>query len=238
MKQTQHPTEEPPVRGSWQAGETITFGGLSDKGTGYMGYTERVGPSVLVLHEAYGLGAATRAYVDRLAAEGFTVLAPDLHEGRFTTELEEARALSRGLDGVSVLKLVRAASVHLTENWHPRLGIVGFSMGGGIATRLVDEVARDATVAYYGYDRDFVTPDRWHGPLLGHFAEADELRPWEEADGVFRRLERAGHEVEWHLYEGTAHSFANPDAAHGVFDAVASEVAWEATIESLYYHLS
>jgi carboxymethylenebutenolidase len=237
MKNTQHSTEPSPVRGSWRAGETITFGGLADKGAGYMGYTERVGPSVLVLHEAYGLGPGTRSYVDRLAEEGFTALAPDLCGGQVAADLEQARALGESLDVASTLKVVRAAAAHLTENWHPRLGVVGFSIGAAFATGFVDEVERDATVAYYGYQRELVVPERWSGSLVGHLAAVDEFHPWDEACDLFAALDGAGHDVEWHRYEGTGPSFANPDVLDA-FDSDASELAWERTIEALYYHLS
>ena len=233
MKETQHPTEPPPVRGSWRAGEMITFGGLSDKTTGHMGYTDRVGPSVLVLHEEQGLGSGIKAYVDRLAEEGFTALAPDLYGE------PDARdpGPSRSLHQESTLKSVRAAATHLTENWHPRLGVVGFSEGAWLGTRCLDEVPRDATVAYYGYDPELVTPDRWRGPLLGHFADLDERLSWDEVDALFSRLANAGHDVDWHRYEDTRRWFASPDLA-GAFDIDAAEMAWERTIEALYYHLS
>ena len=231
MKETQHPTEPPPVRGSWRAGETITFGGLSDKTTGHMGYTARVGPSVLVLHEAQGLDSGTKAYVDRLAEEGFTALAPDLYG-----ELHTRGAPNRTLDLQTALRSMRAAATHLTENWHPRLGVVGFSEGAWLGTRCLDDVPRDATVAYYGYDPDVVTLDRWHGPLLGHFAASDERPSWEEVNARFAPLANAGHDVEWHRYEDTRRSFASPD--DGTFDVDAAEMAWERTIEALYYHLS
>ena len=232
MKETQHPTEPPPVRGSWRAGETITFGGLSDKATGHMGYTDRVGPSVLVLHGAEGLGFGARDYVDRLAEEGFTALAPDL----FGEPGSRGSDPSQTLDFETALRSVRAAATYLTENWHPRLGVVGFSEGAGLGTQCLDEVARDATVAYYGYDLDLVTPDRWHGPLLGHFADVDERLSWSDVDALFRRLAEAGHDVDWHRYEGTRRSFAGPGLRP--FDLDASELAWERTIEALYYHLS
>ncbi|MGH2790168.1 MAG: dienelactone hydrolase family protein [Actinomycetota bacterium] len=232
MKETQHPTEPPPVRGSWRAGETITFGGLSDKTTGHMGYTDRVGPSVLVLPEAQGLGPGTRAYVDRLAEEGFTALAPDLYGEPGAMDSDP----SGTLDLETALKSVRAAATHLTENWHPRLGVVGFSEGAWLGTRCLEVVPRDATVAYYGYDTELVAPDRWSGPLLGHFAAIDKRLFWVDVDALFRRLARAGHDVDWHRYEGTRRSFASPDT--GTFDIDAAEMAWERTIEALYYHLS
>ena len=93
MRSTQHPTEPPPEGPSWSAGELISFGGLSDKGTGYMGYSERVGPSVLVLHDAYGLLSSVRSLTDRFVADGFTALAVDLYDGRTAEDAATAHRL-------------------------------------------------------------------------------------------------------------------------------------------------
>lgn len=237
MKRLQHPTEPPPAGPSWHAGELISFGGFGDKGTGYMGYSERVGPGVLVLHEAYGLTKSVRAYVDRLAQEGFTALAPDLYGGRTGATLEEAHALAQSLEPDDATRTVGAAAAHLSENWHPRLGVIGFSMGAGLATSLRDEVERDATIAYYGYSPSALSADSWTGPLVGHLAEVDEFRPLDAARRAFGALVEAGHDVEFFVYEGTTHSFANSDVADA-YNETAAELAWERTLESLYYYLS
>ncbi|MGH2734526.1 MAG: dienelactone hydrolase family protein [Actinomycetota bacterium] len=237
MKRLQHPTEPPPARASWRAGEPITFGGLSDKSTGYMGYTERVGPSVLVLHEAYGLTDSVRAYVDRLAEEGFTALAPDLYEGRIGTTLEEAQALAHELPLEAAMRTIKAAATHMSENWHPRLGVIGFSMGAGLATSSRNEIERDATVAYYGYSPAALSPNAWAGPLIAHLAEVDEFKPLDAAQRTFGALAESGHDVEFFVYEGTNHSFANSDVPDA-YNEAAAEQAWERTLESLYYYLS
>ena len=202
-----------------------------------MGYSERVGPGVLVLHEAYGLTNSVRAYVDRLAQEGFTALAPDLYDGRTGATIEEAHALAQSLGFDDARRTVGAAAVHLTENWHPRLGVIGFSMGAELATGLRDDVERDATIAYYGYSRSALTPGTWTGPLVGHLAEVDDFRPLDAALQAFGALAEAGHDVEFFVYGGTTHSFANQDAADA-YNELAAEQAWERTLESLYYYLS
>ncbi|MEA2447008.1 MAG: carboxymethylenebutenolidase, partial [Actinomycetota bacterium] len=72
----------------------IEFGKRKDAGTGYLARSERVGPCVLVLHEFFGLTQAFKDMADDLNAEGFTVLAPDLYDGKIASSVEEAKELS------------------------------------------------------------------------------------------------------------------------------------------------
>jgi len=231
MRSTQHPTEPPPEGPSWTAGELISFGGLSDRGTGYMAYSERVGPSVLVLHDAYGMLPSVRSLVDRFVAEGFTALAVDLYGGRTADDESSAHALAAGLDTADTMKRLIAAAEHLSSNWHPRLGIVGFSTGASLATQLAREVDVDATVVYYGGGEDL--EQSWaERPLLGHFARDDDFGPAVAARAAIDALEDA----EAFVYDA-AHGFANSGLT-GSYEPAAAELALERTVEELRYQLS
>lgn len=83
-------------------GKTITFGNLRDKATGYMSYSDRVGPGIVVL-------GGSRDICDRLMNEGFTALAPEL-----PSEPDKAH------------RVLHAAIDHLVDNWHPRIGVLAF----------------------------------------------------------------------------------------------------------------
>ena len=231
MRSTQHPTEPPPEGPSWSAGELISFGGLTDKGTGYMGYSERVGPSVLVLHDAYGLLPSVRTLTDRFVDDGFTTLAVDLYGGRYAEDAATAHRLAAGLDTADTMKRVVAAAEHLSNNWHPRLGVVGFSTGASLATMLAHEVAIDATVVYYGGGGAGLGQSWGERPLLGHFARGDDFEPATSALTAMSGMVDA----EAFLYDA-AHGFANSDLTS--FEPVAAELALERTLEELHYQLS
>ena len=227
----QHPTQPPPEGPSWRAGELISFGGLSDKGTGYMAYSERVGPSVLVLHDAFGLLPSVRSLADRFVAEGFTALALDLYDGRTADDVATASSLAAGLDGAATMKRALAAAEHLSSNWHPRLGLVGFSTGASLATALAREIDVDATVVYYGGGAGLER--NWsQRPLLGHFAREDDFEPASSALRATGMLE----EAEAFVYDA-AHGFANSDLS-GSYEPAAAKLALERTLEELHYQLS
>ena len=102
-------------------GKTIAFGNLRDKGTGYMSYSDRVGPGIVVL-------GGSKEICDRLTDEGFTALAPVLTEDEAKND-----------------RLIDAAIDHLLDNWHPRVGIIGVGNAGRLVHRALDRRSVDGS---------------------------------------------------------------------------------------------
>lgn len=197
------------------------------------------GPGVLVLHSWWGLTPAASATAEALADRGYTALAPDLCDGRRPEEAEEARRLLAESDPNLTADLVlRSVSAlrGLSADPSGRIAVVGFSMGASwalwLATRSPAAVA--AVVAYYGTQNiDF---DDLEAPVLGHYAESDELVSEDELVEMQARLLLSDKHVEVHRYPGTRHWFAE-DGPGGTHDPVAGELAWDRTVEFLGRHL-
>lgn len=215
--------------------KTVTFGRRRDEGTGYMSYSERVGPSVILLHEFFGLQQSFKNYADALAGEGFTVLAPDLYDGRIAGSVEEAKSFSDSLDAEHATRRLKAAKSFLADNWHPRVGVVGFSLGAWLGIELAQNEGLEAAVAYYGTGP--IEPAEFDSPVMFHLAETDEWEALEDVQPTIEKWIDEGVDAELHVYEGTGHWFANP-AVTGAFDAEASALAWSRTVEFLRYHLA
>jgi carboxymethylenebutenolidase len=216
-------------------GQMTSFGGGRRAGTGYLATSQRVGPCVLILHEFFGLTPSFRDMADRLNDEGFTVLAPDLYGGRTAATVEEAKALVAELDEEATVAILKEAVDYMRMNWHPRVGVVGFSLGAGCAIALAQEHEIDATVLYYGLNE--FEPERFNGPLQGHFADDDEWESLADAEAAFKSLAAAGVEVELCVYPGTGHWFANPGVPHAYVKS-AAETAWRRTLNFLTHHLA
>jgi carboxymethylenebutenolidase len=200
------------------------------------------GPGVVVIQEWWGLVPHIRNVADRLAAQGFVAIAPDLYRGKETTEPDEAGKL------LMEMRLDRAAKdmaatadalLAMPESTGDGVGVIGFCAGGGLALYLASlkpEVT--AVVCYYGFPREGLEWDlsAVKGAVLGHFAEHDDFAPPELVSQMERELRDAGVDVTFHHYPGTTHAFFNDDRPE-VYDAEAAERSWERTLAFLHDRL-
>ena len=200
------------------------------------------GTGVLVLQEWWGLVPQIKGFCNRLADEGFTALAPDLYHGDFAnhTEMDKAGELMTSLPPDRAARDMAGAIDHLLSLdscSSSQVGVVGFCMGG-MLTLLVSalESSRVAVAApFYGAPLDDGAPD-WNGltaKVEGHFAAHDDFFPPEAIKGLESQLQELGKDVNFHIYEGTGHAFANEENALGTYDAEAANTAWERTLNLL-----
>jgi carboxymethylenebutenolidase len=193
---------------------------------------------VLVLHAWWGLTPFFREVADRLAAEGFVALAPDLHGGRTADDPVDAEALLAAVDPNEVAHLVRSSAFTLQglpATADGPIGVVGFSMGASWAMWLSARVpeAVTATVMYYGAQDIDLLDSR--SAYLGHFAEHDDFVTDDEIVLMEADLHVLGREVEFHRYPGTSHWFFESDRP--TFDPAAADLSWKRTAAFLHAHL-
>ena len=188
------------------------------------------GPGVLLLHAWWGLTPFFKEAAERLAREGFVVLAPDLYGGTTAATVEEAQQVQATLDGNAADQEISAAVDFLRAHdavQGDAIGVVGFSMGGFWALQLEDYVG--AVVTFYGgADPDNITAG---AAVQGHWAEDD---PYESREDVLRlelAMRASGRDVVFYTYPGTAHWFFEADRPE--YDADAANLAWQRTIEFL-----
>jgi carboxymethylenebutenolidase len=193
-------------------------------------------PGVVVFHAWWGLNGDVIAYADRLAAGGFSVVAPDLVRGRVASTVEEAERLASDRDEEHADAVALAAIDRLAASGGAaRVGAVGFSMGGAWAMWCAAQrPAVAASVVYYG-SLEGPSLTRASVPVLGHFAEADLYEPDDGVLAFERTLRGAGRSVVIHRYPGTGHWFAEP--SRDAWWPEAADLAFERTVAFLREHL-
>ena len=198
-------------------------------------------PSIILVHEWWGLNDNIRMMARRLAGEGYRTFAVDMYHGRVAQNAEQARALVNEVmrDTDRGMAHLATAAMHLEQaRGADRIGIVGWCFGGGWALagglNLPDRI--DATAMYYGRvetDRDQLA--RLGGPLLGLFGEADAGIPVAQVRQMESTLRELGKDVTIQVYEGAGHAFANPSGQS--YRADAAEDAWRRTVAFFHRHL-
>ena len=198
-------------------------------------------PAIIVIHEWWGLNDNVRAMADRIAGEGYMVLAVDLYNGKTASSPGEARVMMLEVveDPERARENIRGAYEFLVTAGAPRVGSLGWCFGGGwslnTAQLFPDDL--DASVIYYGQvtdDEDKLRPI--NVPILGLFGAEDAGIPVESVEAFRTALQRLRKEHEIHVYPGAGHAFANPTGKN--YNADAATDAWNKTIEFLNRHLS
>ncbi len=226
-------------------GEIISF---PSNGHGASGYLAEApggrGPGVVLIQEWWGLVPHIIDLAERLAAEGFTVLAPDLYHGETTTEPDEAGKLMMAMNISTAAQDMSGAVDHLLSLDSvdgPRVGVIGFCMGGGLALVLACQRpdAIGATVPFYGLiPWAEAQPDwsRLDAPVLGHYAGDDGYFGPDKVQELQDTLDGLGKEADLEVYPGVDHAFFN-DTRPEVYDADAAARAWVQTVGFLHSNL-
>jgi carboxymethylenebutenolidase len=226
--------------------QNVTFPSNGGQAHGYLAVPAdgTTGPAVVVIQEWWGLTDHMADVVDRLAAEGFVALAPDLYGGRTTHDAGEAAQMMSSLPVEQAAKDLGGAVDFLLGHERVsggKVGAVGFCMGGGFVLQLGAEAGEKvaAVVSFYGVfphgEPDFST---LRAEVLGHFGERDDFAPPEKALALEQQIrEQSGVEVNFHYYDA-GHAFYNDANPLGTHDPQAARLAWTRTLEFLRSRLA
>ncbi|MEA2572705.1 MAG: carboxymethylenebutenolidase [Chloroflexia bacterium] len=226
-------------------GEWIEYAVGDKEARGYMAVPEQGrGPGVLLCHAWWGLNGFFQDIADRLAEEGFVVLAPDLYDGKTADTIEEAERLGAELDSryQDAINYVTAAADYLLS--HPtvigqQLGGVAFSLGAAYLTWLATlRPQLGAIVIFYsdiypGSVQPEDYPNHTQAVFLGHFAEEDPYVSHEDTRRWEGLLSSVGREVAFYVYPGTGHWFFENDRPDA-YNPEAAELAWQRTVGFLH----
>jgi carboxymethylenebutenolidase len=194
-------------------------------------------PSVVMIHEWWGLNENVRHMADILAGHGYVVFAVDLYDGRVAANSTTASELAsevRNDPDEAVRKMSRAtAGLRALPYTTGEVASLGWCFGGGQSLQLsLSDADLNATVIYYGTltTNESVLRDI-DAPVLGIFGAEDRVVDVETVRAFNRTLTDLGVEKEIHVYEGAPHAFANPSGES--FRPEATKDAWAKTLRFL-----
>ncbi len=223
-------------------GTNITIAGADGKFGAYLAQpTTNKGPGVVVIQEIFGVNAVMRAICDGLAEQGYFALAPDLFwriepniqlTDQSEAEWKRAFELYQKFNVEAGVKDIQTSITHLrgVPGAGPKVGAVGYCLGGLLAYLTAARTNVDAAVGYYGVgiETHLAEKDKIKKPLLLHIAAKDQfVTPAAQAQIVDALKDHA--QATTHVYPNVDHAFARIGGQH--YDKAAADLANTRTAE-------
>jgi carboxymethylenebutenolidase len=175
--------------------------------------------AIVVIQEIFGVNAGIRRKCDRLAADGYLALAPDLFwriergvelDPDVEPEFKRALELMGQFDQDQGVADIEATIRHARKDLGvPKVGVVGYCLGGRLAFMVAARTDADASVGYYAVGIDGLLREK-HAiahPLMLHIAGNDHFVPPPVQQAMHEGLDDHP-KVALHDYPGEDHGFA------------------------------
>ena len=206
------------------------------------------GPGVVLVQEIFGVNAYIRDVAERLAGEGYVVVAPHMYwriqdnfciEATGPDDLPTAFEVAGQHDPADGVRDLGAAVAHLAgrDEVNGPVGIMGFCFGGSMTYLTAAAHEPACAVSYYGsmIGENLDKAASISCPIQFHFGGADAFLPNEDVERLKAATADMGN-VGILVQDGAGHAFdnhrnpmfSNPDAA---------AAAWARTSTFLAAHL-
>lgn len=160
-------------------------------------------PGVILIHDTQGLNDGIKNVANKLATDGFFVLAVDLLSGSNAEDINQVIAIANLKSAISFLKNQGSESI----------GVAGFGFGGYEALLLSvsdNDQELDAAVVYYG--KPIINEEllaKSSSPILGLYAENDDEISITNVEKMETSLTNLGHNNDIVIYPDTNRGFAD-----------------------------
>ena len=189
---------------------------------------------VVVIQEIFGVNHHIRSVCDRLAAEGYSAVAPALFDritrdfecGYTPDEVANARKFVAAPDFDAMVRDADAAMVEL-DGVGP-VAIMGFCLGGTIAFLSAARLSGlKAAICYYGGGIARFADEKPKCPTQMHFGRKDAHIPMESVDEIRKKRP----ESEIYVYDEADHGFHCDERAS--YHAESAKLAWSRSMAFL-----
>ena len=168
------------------------------------------GPGVIVVHEGNGMSAQLLRFSERLAREGYRVMAPDFFSRSHAVDPSDFAAIFASITPENLQADFATAADQLRAGGATAVGVTGFCMGGWFtyrAAKWADTLGVAAAVPFYGggIARELGEPKC---PTLLFFGGRDEYISTADIEKVRRTPRRHGGRLprgRARVHRATAH---------------------------------
>ena len=201
---------------------TITIPTLSNDATfgAYIAKPEATPKAaIIVIQEIFGLNQGIRQKCDKLAADGYLAVAPDLFwriepgielDPDIEPEFQAALSHMGNFDQDTGIKDIQATINFIRDTERvAKIGCVGYCLGGRLAFMSAARTDIDASVGYYGVGIDSLLDekDAITGPIMLHIPTNDGFVDATTQVAMHEGLDNHA-KATLHDYEGLDHGFA------------------------------
>ncbi len=227
----------------------------------YVAGEENNRAGVILIHEVWGLNKNIRSLTDRLAAEGYLVLAPDLISHTGITEKMDQSILAEAANPATrdeAQKKMREAMTPIRseefgketnerlkicfnylrqEYGLKKVAVMGFCFGGTYSYSLaVNEPGLSAALAFYGHapekEEDLA---RISCPVMAFYGEKDTALV-QDLPRLQNSMKKLRKDFRFKVYPNTGHAFMN-DTNPTTYNKEAADDAWREALRFLKAHL-
>ncbi len=227
----------------------------------YIAGKENTHAGVILIHEVWGLNQNIRSLTDRLAAEGYLVLAPDLISHTGITEKMDQSILAEAANpatrdeaqkkmraimtpirseefGSETVERLKICFTYLRQEYGlKKIAVMGFCFGGTYSYSLaVNEPALAAALPFYGY-----APEKEDElakiscPVMAFYGEKDTALV-QDLPRLQISMKKLNKDFRFKVYPNTGHAFMN-DTNPTTYNEEAADDAWREALQFLKAHL-
>lgn len=193
---------------------------------------------IVVIQEIYGVTPHIRSVADRLAAAGYTAVAPaffdhlesDVALAYDKAGTERGKALVQELGMQRPMEDVASAAEAIASAG--KIGTIGFCWGGTVALLAAQRLGMPS-VSYYGARNTGYTDEPLQAPVMFHFGENDRSI---SAEAVARHREQ-WPDMEVFTYPGAGHAFNRDVEGDPHYHEASAKLAWQRSLDFFGQHL-
>ena len=200
-------------------------------------------PTVILMHERYGLVLHTRDQAARCARDGYAVLAPNFffrHPDQVALNAGKSRYDLTDPESVELIKVALATLTKYAAADLSKIVVAGYCQTGRHPLVFASEAPISAAVVWYGaaskreWEVNKLQPRPLEAviaalpcPVFAAFGEADHIISIEDVQRFRNRLEANNKSYDIHVYEGAPHGWLN-DTMPGRYRKPQADAGWAA----------